>query len=219
MLGLMVASASPIGASAQDTSADAAGEASADAPALDPEAEQNARDLFSRGARAFEAGRYEEALGFFQDSYRISQRHLLLYNIGQAQDRLRRDEEALATFQRYLEIVEEPLFQVQVESRIRNLEASVARRAREQEALEASRQREEDLQHRSEEPTVALAPAAPAEPVDEDDGGILSKWWFWTIVGVVVVGGVAIGVGAAASGGTEEPVAGDIGGVVRTLRF
>ena len=44
-------------------------------------------------------------------------------------------------------------------------------------------------------------------------------WWFWTIVGVVVVGGVAIGIGAAASGGIEEPIAGDVGGVVRALSF
>jgi len=193
--------------------------APADAEADDAtSAEDQARELFNRGAQAFDEGRYDAALGYFEDAYRISERHLLLYNIGQAQDRLRRDEEALATFRRYLEIVEDPPYRLQVESRIRNLEESVERRQREHEALEAAERREEELRHQEPGDSGALSPSGP-DRVDEDDGGILSQWWFWTIVGVVVVGGIAIGVGAAASGGTEEPPAGDVGGVIRTLRF
>jgi tetratricopeptide (TPR) repeat protein len=186
-------------------------------------AEAEARELFTQGARAFDDGRYEASLGFFEDAYRISQRHLLLYNIGQAQDRLRRDTEALATFRRYLELVADPPYRLQVESRIRNLEESVERQRREHEQLEEARRREEELR-RQEEAAVAdgttVEPTDPTAPRDEDDdGGLLSKWWFWTIIGVVVVGGIAAGVGVAASGGSEQPIAGDVGGVVRTLRF
>ncbi|RLB51648.1 MAG: hypothetical protein DRJ42_16410 [Deltaproteobacteria bacterium] len=39
-------------------------------------------------------------------------------------------------------------------------------------------------------------------------GSVFETWWFWTIVGVVVVG-TAIGIGVAASGGVEGPVNGD----------
>ncbi len=38
-------------------------------------------------------------------------------------------------------------------------------------------------------------PVAPVAPVAEEEGGIASQWWFWTILGVVVVGaGVTAGV-------------------------
>jgi tetratricopeptide (TPR) repeat protein len=212
----MMALSAPATARAQDE-ATAADEAEASEAS-----EEQARALFAQGARAFDEGRYDAALGFFEDAYRISGRHLLLYNIGQSQDRLRRDEEALATFRRYLEVVEDPPYRVQVESRIRSLEEAVERRQREHEALQAAQRREEELLNReSEGGSDSVAASTTTGNVDDegDDGGILSQWWFWTIVGVVVVGGIAIGVGAAASGGTEEPIAGDVGGVVRALSF
>ncbi|MBN1769972.1 MAG: PEGA domain-containing protein [Deltaproteobacteria bacterium] len=37
------------------------------------------------------------------------------------------------------------------------------------------------------EPLVAAPPTEPVEPVD--DGGIVESWWFWTLIGVVAVGG------------------------------
>ncbi|MET0385005.1 MAG: hypothetical protein ABW321_03550 [Polyangiales bacterium] len=54
---------------------------------------------------------------------------------------------------------------------------------------------------------VVAAPVVlePASNDDEADGGILSRWWFWTGAAVLVVAGVTVGV-AAASGGTQpEP--------------
>lgn len=44
------------------------------------------------------------------------------------------------------------------------------------------------------------------------DGGLLSRWWFWTAAGVVVVG-AAVGIAVVASGdpGTEAPIAGNLG--------
>lgn len=39
-------------------------------------------------------------------------------------------------------------------------------------------------------PAEAVAPAAPVEELRQDEeGGIATKWWFWTLVGAVVVGG------------------------------
>lgn len=63
---------------------------------------------------------------------------------------------------------------------------------------------------------VSLDPATWAliesDVTDGDDAAtgapIYEKWWFWTAIGVVVVGAVVIGV-AAGSGGTEDPVQGN----------
>jgi tetratricopeptide (TPR) repeat protein len=61
-----------------------------------------ARALFSAGEVAFTEGRFENALEYFRRSYELSHRADLLYNIGAACDRLRRDAEALAAFEQYL---------------------------------------------------------------------------------------------------------------------
>ena len=61
--------------------------------------ETEARALFEAGRQAFTDGRFEDALQRFSQSYELSHRAELLFNIGQAADRLRRDAEALAAFE------------------------------------------------------------------------------------------------------------------------
>ena len=53
---------------------------------------------------------------------------------------------------------------------------------------------------------TGMAPGAPQDgPAPADDGGsITSRWWFWTLIGAVVVGG-AIGTYAALSSSGEPP--------------
>jgi hypothetical protein len=50
---------------------------------------------------------------------------------------------------------------------------------------------------------VALGGATDPGPVVLEDGGIVSKWWFWTAIGAVVVGATAGGVYAVMN--QEEP--------------
>lgn len=165
-----------------------------------------ARSLFEAGRTAFAAGRFEAALARFQEAYELSQRPALLYNIGTAADRLRRDAQALEAFRAYLAAVPDAANRDEVESRIRVLEEAVA----EDEARAVPAPEEVTA---APEPVVA---APESEPSDAGEGGsVLEEWWFWTIVGVVVVGaGVGIGVGvASADPGTQAPLPGT-GGVV-----
>jgi len=46
-----------------------------------------------------------------------------------------------------------------------------------------------------------------ADIQDEQDG-IWTRWWFWTVVGVVVVGVTATAIGVSVGG--DGPVAGDV---------
>lgn len=73
----------------------------ADAPA-EPNDEE-ARLLFQAGRQAYDQGRFEDALQRFEQAYELSRRPALLYNIGQAADRLRHDAQALEAFEHYLE--------------------------------------------------------------------------------------------------------------------
>jgi hypothetical protein len=53
-------------------------------------------------------------------------------------------------------------------------------------------------------PATDLSPSAAATtlPPEDTSGSVIERWWFWTIVGVVIVGAVVIGVVFATRGGT-----------------
>lgn len=84
-------------------------------------ADARAEQLFDLGRQAFDAKEFETALDYFRRSHDLSQRPELLYDIGVAADRLRRDNEALAAFERYLAEVEEPERENEVRDRVEAL--------------------------------------------------------------------------------------------------
>jgi hypothetical protein len=86
------------------------------------DADREARTLFEQGRVAYEDGRYRDAWDYFRQAYLLSQRPQLLYNVGQAADRLRKDREALEAFRMYLERVPKAENRREVENRVRALE-------------------------------------------------------------------------------------------------
>ncbi len=95
-----------------------------------------ARLLFEAAKRAFADARYDTALARFREAYTLSARPALLYNIGQCADRLRRDDEALEAFDRYLAAMPDAPNAAEVRTRIGALRAAQARQA---EAIAAAR--------------------------------------------------------------------------------
>lgn len=65
---------------------------------------------------------------------------------------------------------------------------------------------------------VQPGPDDPAVPVT-DTGGVEGEWWFWTLIGAVVVVGAAVAIGAWAATSAQPPpyVVGDSGSVHPTL--
>lgn len=90
-----------------------------------------------------------------------------------------------------------------------------------------------DLDARSAQPVAAAGqevdPSVPGEagvpiamPNDYGDPvrrSVFKKWWFWTIVGVVAVGGAAAAIAVTAKTGTEPPLRGNTGVVVQALSW
>lgn len=67
--------------------------------------------------------------------------------------------------------------------------------------------------------TGPASPGRPSRPARQGSGGVLTRWWFWTAVGVVVVG-ATVGVVVATQSGARDPFEGDApGGALETLRF
>jgi hypothetical protein len=87
--------------------------------------DKKARELFEKGRGAWDEGRFREAWEYWHHSYRLSRRPELLYNVGQAADRLRMDREALEAFRLYLEKNPNASNRKEVENRIRILEREV----------------------------------------------------------------------------------------------
>lgn len=57
----------------------------------------------------------------------------------------------------------------------------------------------------------ARQPLDPSQPSDQPRGGVLQQWWFWTIVGVVLVAGGATAVALTAQFVPEPPAPGNTG--------
>ena len=85
------------------------------------EREAAARAEFRAGADAFSAGRYEEALEFWERSYELAEKPELLYNMGTALDRLRRNREAIDAFTAYLSATTDASNRTEIEARIERL--------------------------------------------------------------------------------------------------
>lgn len=169
----------------------------------EPPQEDVAKALFEAGKTAFDAGQYEEALDSWLRAYRYSERPQLLYNLGLAADRLRRDEDALGYYERYLRELPDAENRVEARNRIAAL-----RRAR----TERERAAGANLRPAAgPPPTSDLDRSLTTEHRDvaSDDGSVFGKWWFWVatggVVAAVVVGAVVLGDGGSATVGDARP--------------
>jgi hypothetical protein len=114
------------------------------APPGTSERDIQARRLFEQGREAYSDGRYRDAWAYFHESYQLSGRPELLFNIGQTADRLGQEGEALRAFSMYLERLPAAPNRKDVENRVRALH----------DRLDAS-------QHAQNQPPPTAAPARP----------------------------------------------------------
>lgn len=183
-----------------------------DAPSVD---EMEGRARFEAGRAAFVAGRFNDALDDFQRAYRLTKNPVLLFNIGAAADRLRKDEVALEAFDAYLKQVPNAENRAEVQGRLQVL----VERAAAQQSDEAVRPRPDEQQPAP--PVAALPPPAPpiAAPAPseaparsgapaERAGSAAGRAWPWVLTGVggalAVSGAVLVGLGAKDKASVED---------------
>jgi len=194
-----------------------------------PRADEDvAKALFQAGKAAYEKGQYAYALKYVEQAYEQSQRPRMLYNIGQAADRLRHDERALEAFKTFLSLLPDDPVRPEVELRVAALEKSVAERSAAQQnetgaatgaalSPEAVASGAPGGPPSASEPTYDPTLDAPADRPRES-GSVFGQWWFWTITGVVVAGGAtALVLVLTHEPEKKKPIPGEVGGVVQTL--
>jgi len=165
--------------------------------------DEEARALFQAGSTAFQDGRYEDALGHFRRAHELSRRPQLLYNIGLAADRLRRDAEALEAFEEYLRLVPDTDRQRDVEARVRVLRETAQRQAPPHDVTETGDATETSDATATGDVTTTGDTAATAVAPDADDASEGRS--ALSIVGPVVLGVAGLaGVTAAVVGLASE---------------
>lgn len=173
------------------------------------------RASYQKALSQYDEGRFDEALANFQSAYQRRQMPWLLVNIGRAAQRLGRPAEAIQYYERYKKA--EPNIDPENEKRINKY-------------IEQARAL---LEQTPEQPTMpgvvkpseppALDKTKPSEPPKPDSGvtgltaqggtptdtpaakPIYKKWWFWTIIGGVVVAGVVTGAVVGATANKSPP--------------
>src|SRR5690242_762657 len=89
--------------------------------AATPEQMQKAAELFDEAEKNYKVGDYEKALQGYKEAYVLSGEPDLLFNIGQCQRKLNRNEEALRTYKTFLQERPDTPVKADVEAIIREL--------------------------------------------------------------------------------------------------
>ena len=186
----------------------------ADAEAPD-EARARARVDVERARRAYNLGRFDEALDAYESAYQQVPLPTLLFNIGQCHRKAGRPERAIFFFEGYLREAE------MSETQRKSVEELIRESRQEKLQMEAMRavQVEDELPAKpwpdeEERPPLPRAePAAPALVADKEaeSVGIHERWWFWTAIGVAAAAaGTAIALSVRGGGAGDEPTLGTV---------
>lgn len=191
------------------------------ASAADRRMELNARE-------AFAAGRFDQALGLFAKLYAETLHPVYLRNIGRCHQKMRKPQEALDSFHDYLAKAKKvgPEEKEEIEGYIREMEALRDEQVRASTTAPPpsvapsvvppvppiSPPATPPLGPRTSSPPAAVSPSPSVVPlvtasgaVSESSPPVYKRWWFWTGVGVVLVGGAVAAVMLSGGGTTRPP--------------
>jgi hypothetical protein len=138
------------------------------------------------GHRLYRLGRYEEAIASFRRAYEAKADARLLFDIAECYRESGAVDQALFYYDRYLAGWPDAFDRAEVDVKVAELEAM--RGGSIPHTTVAARRRH---------PLMIVEPS-PSKP--RRASRVWQRWWFWTAVGVVVLGGIGV---AVASSGSE----------------
>ena len=191
--GLLLAVAAP--ARAADAPAPAPAPSPAAAPSAPPPADAEAvpttpqeaemQSQRALGHRLFRLGRYEEAVAAFRRAYEIKADARLLFDIAECYREVGAVNQALFYYDRYLAGWPEAFDRAEVEEKVADLEN---KRGTPASRIPASRRSH----------PIMITEPAPSKPKQQSRPW--QRWWFWTAIGVGVLGGIGAAVLSSGSG-------------------
>ena len=180
------------------------------------------RELKAR--EAFAAGRYQDALDVFAKLYAESLNPIYLRNIGRCHQNLGEPDRAIASFRDYLRKANVPAAErKEIDGYIKEMEELKRKKEASASSAPPTPQQATPAEPVTPLPREVPAPApgsssatasvvmtpSPPAPVEEPSP-IYSRWWFWAIVGGVVVTGLGVAAAAGAFTKTEDATCPDL---------
>ncbi|MFL5307038.1 MAG: hypothetical protein ACJ8F1_17610 [Polyangia bacterium] len=153
-----------------------------------------------RARSLFQEHRYADALVIYTQLYARTQHPTYLRNIGRCHQMLREPEPAISHFRAYLHDAHDVSAEerVEIEGYIREMEALQHATARDTSGAPPA------AVPAAPEPPAAGSPVLASEPPARETP-LTHRWWFWTAIGAVVVGGVVTAVLIASQGPSRLP--------------
>ena len=181
MVGLLVALVAPPVARADDA------------------ATEQAKKYNAEAKKRFNLGNFSEAAALYKKAYESKPIAEFLHNVAQCYKRmaaLEHLEKALFYFESYLNNAPESPSRPDVEAEIAELKRQIH-------VLRQGRLRTAG-RTRPAAPAAAVTPSPPTPP-RAPSTPIYKRWWFWTAIGAVVVGGTVAAVAATTGGSSRMP--------------
>jgi tetratricopeptide (TPR) repeat protein len=165
--------------------------------AEDSDKTKAARQHYKKGDDAFKAGNYPEALKEFEAGFALVNRPGFLLNMAHAHRRMNQLKKARALYKSYLLAAPDSGDRDEVQSVIEEIDSAIQA----EEASQSDTRRENARTLLPEAPPpgstgmpgTTLTTSATGTP-NKDDGHFYGRWWFWSLVGTAVVGGVTAGI-------------------------
>lgn len=148
-----------------------------------------AKRHFDRGEKLFALGKFDEALDEYQKAFDAKPIPDFLFNIGQCYRNLGDYQQAIFSFKKYLKLEPDAPDKDKVEKLIDD--------------LEEKQERGDGQKFVQKTPE----PPPPPPPAKTESSPFYKKWWFWTGVAVVGVGG-GVGVYEATRSGAPDTTLG-----------
>jgi tetratricopeptide (TPR) repeat protein len=158
-----------------------------------------AKEHFGKGKRLYDLGKFAEAAAEYAAAYEAKDDAALLFNLGQAHRLAGNYSQAVLAYKAYIRNLPQAPNRADVESRIREIQAIVAKHGEvNHEAPQGAATAPLLAQNKREAP-AALAPLSIANlgapERAEHSRPLYKRWWPWTVAGAVVVGvGVTLAV-------------------------
>jgi tetratricopeptide (TPR) repeat protein len=138
----------------------------------------------------FAAGEYKEALEIYARLYAESMHPTYLRNIARCHQNLGNPDKAISSFREYLRKARDlaPDQRAEIEGYIAEMEQLKQSKA----AAPATAPPPTAPPPAESSPALVGPPTVTASGTrDDDGGGFYTRWWFWTIVAGVAIGGIA----------------------------
>jgi tetratricopeptide (TPR) repeat protein len=164
---------------------------------------REAKRLFEAATAHYAVGKFAEAADEYQRAYELKPDPALLYNAAQAYRLANMPERAMLLYRNYLNLYPNEGNAEEVRAQIAKLKEAIAaaEKAKNNPPTEtvAPKPMADEKPAPTPTPVVETTPAPPPSTTPDRPAPtpVYKKWWLWTIVGVVVAGGVVGGVLAA----------------------